>query len=80
VALMANTPTVDVMAAKLRARYPTAPPRAALADLLFLYWNDPAYGANKGRPKGGDAVWAHWGGTAKMLADRQQDYWLNRFP
>jgi hypothetical protein len=70
---------VDLMDQRLRQRYPSAKPRG-MADLMATYWADPANGNNQGRPKGGDALWAHWGGTAVQLADRQFDFWKNRGP
>lgn len=69
----------DLADAKLRAKYPPSGPRT-LADLMATYWADAGNGNNNGKPKGGDAAWAHWGGSAKMMADRQFDYWKNRGP
>lgn len=71
---------VDLMDARLRQRYPAPGKLRTLADLMAAYWADPSNGNNQGRPKGSDALWAHWGGTAKALADRQFDYWKNRGP
>ena len=75
-----NPTLVDLMDVKLRAKYPPAGKPKALADLLFSYWNDGANGNNNGKPKGGDALWTHWGGSQKTLADRAFDYWQNRGP
>ena len=73
-------PTVtDLADTRLRQKYPSGKPRA-LADLMVSYWADPSNGNNNGRPKGGDAAWAHWGGSQRHLADRQFDYWSNRGP
>jgi hypothetical protein len=73
-----NYATTDIALAKLIGRYPTA--GRSMRDLMVVYWADPTYGKNNGIPKGGDAYWEHWGGDASNLADRQADYWLNRFP
>ena len=70
---MANTPIADLKAAKLITKYPTA--KKTLTDLLFAYWSDPATGNNAGVPKGGDALWSHYGGSKLTLTDREQDYW-----
>ena len=69
---MANTPTNDSIVERLAAIYPSQ--KKTLGDLLFSYWSDATRGNNGGKPKMGDALYAHFGGTELTLGDR-----ANRF-
>lgn len=81
---MANVWTNDTMFARLRNRYQTGsrPPGMHLADLLDLYWRDPAEGGvvppAAANPRG-QGQWAHMNkavpGGSKHYGDKANTFW-----
>jgi len=71
---MANTPTNDLMFAKLAARYPSA--KRTLGDLLAAYQAE----YNGGRPFTAAQWFARHGGVARHAGDRAQAFWANWNP
>jgi hypothetical protein len=67
--------TNDQIVAKLALIYPSTPRH--IGDLLKAYWSDAGRGNNGGKPKGGDSLFAHFGGAETTLGDKANRFWGN---